>query len=257
LKLLDRIIKEIPEEYLEQKIRNISVGIYMTVVKTRETGCAFTWSGGEEIPHLNSEITIMDDLRSLRAKDLIPYIHSKIPLERTIAMATINSLFVQLKKDVLISGNILPYLKENFKNRNISMIGYFKFHKEVSSWSENFNIIENKAVPGTTDFNQSKSILESSDLIFVTGVSILTNTLEEIIRLGKNSTIVLFGPTAPFSNSLLDSGVDFITSIMPIESDLFFNSVTEGRIVPKFRHCQLKTLTKKKIKLPEKEFFQN
>ena len=254
--LEEKIIEEIPEYLQDQLVKEVNAGIYMSSVMSESVGCAFTLTGGEPVPHMNPEIKSKSPIRGMKAIDLAKWAKSDIPLEVTLGYAAINSLLNQKKELNLYYGNIMKYLKTRFSGKKIRMIGYFAFHDEMNSWTNDFKIIENKPVTETINYENGKEELSGADLVIVTGVTLLNRTFEDVIKRCRDSFVVLFGPTPPFSKTLLDMGVDMIGNFVPTDVNDYYNSVTEGRVVLSFRSCKLAIMSKETVVLPEGGFLK-
>jgi uncharacterized protein (DUF4213/DUF364 family) len=253
----DRILTEIPKKICKQRVKEVSAGIYMSAVLTESVGCAFTLAGDAPVPHMNPTITSSEPIRGMEAIELASWSNSKVPLEKTLGYAAMNSLLNQRGDVKFQFGNPLSYLKKRFQNKRIRMVGYFAFHPEINSWTDDFKIIENKPVTDTLTFEMGKDELEGSELTIVTGVTLLNGSFMDVLSRCRDGFVVLFGPTVPFANTLLEMGVDMICGFVPEDVREFYNCVTEGRIVTKFRSCRVATISREKIEFESDNFFQN
>ncbi|MCK5682700.1 hypothetical protein KAJ27_01205 [bacterium] len=252
--IIAEIIDTLDAKFTSETIKRVVVGVYMTAVETHSIGCTYTLRDKELIPHLNPDIRNAGFLAGKTAEEVIRWYNSNSSLERSIAVAAMNTC-LNRQKDQLLSGDPLLYIRERFEGKKVAMVGHFPFAEEICEWAGEFSILELNPTKGDRNYNEAKEILKTVDMTVVTGVTLLNGTFNDVVQNADSSFILMLGPTVPFSTVLFDHGVDMISSLVVSDSDNLFNSIAEGAIVPKYRGGEIMSMTRESgVKLPAGDF---
>lgn len=233
------------------------VGVYMTCVENSlgKMGVSYTWRDEDLVPHLCRGIRDAGSLRGKPMSEIIGMIGSPSSLERSLAMAGINSLLNAGIKMEAREGDMLLYLRENFKGKKVAMVGHFPFADEIRGWAGEFHVIEKNPVGDDVLFDAAgKKYLKSADATVITGTTILNKSFAEVISECGNSFNVMLGPTVPPSEILFRHGVSAIVAIKATDNEKLYSSIAEGAIVPRFRGSEMVTYCEKNITLPRGDF---
>ena len=91
------------------------------------------------------------------------------------------------------------------------MIGHFPHHEAIRSAAREFHILEKRPQPGDLPAEAAPEVLPDADVVAMTGVTCLNDTIEELLKYKKTgSTWIVLGPTVPLSPVLFEFGVDVI-----------------------------------------------
>ena len=236
---------------------NACVGVYMTCVENSlgKMGVSYTWRDENLVPHLCRGIRDAGSLRGKPMREIIGMVNSPSSLERSLAMAGINSLLNAGIKMQARSGDMLLYLCDNFKGKKVAMVGHFPFADEVGKWAGEFHVIEKNPVGDDVLFDGAgKKYLNEADATIITGTTILNKSFIDVIGECKNSFNVMLGPTVPPSELLFDRGVSAIVAIRSVDDDALYSSIAEGAIVPRFKGSEMVTYCREKLELPRGDF---
>jgi len=236
---------------------NACVGVYMTCVENSlgEMGVSYTWRDENLVPHLCRGIRDAGSLHGKPMEEIIDLINSPSSLERSLAMAGINSLLNSNLSMKAQSGDMLMYLRENFKGKKIAMVGHFPFAEEIRKWAGEFHVIERNPVGDDVLFKGAgQKYLNEADATIITGTTILNKSFIEVISECKNSFNVMLGPTVPPSAVLFNYGVSAIVAIKTIDNARLYSSIAEGAIVPRFKGSEMVTYCREKLELPKGDF---
>ena len=131
-------------------------------------------------------------------------------VERSIKLATINSLTEEPKG--LIECNSFDYLSYDYlKGKKVSFIGHFPRAEKMKTKGIDVNIIELDPREGDISWDSSHKILEQSDVIYITGHTILNNSFFEVIKRTPNAEKrIMAGMSVPLDTLLVDSGIHII-----------------------------------------------
>ncbi|EKD69182.1 MAG: Protein containing DUF364 [uncultured bacterium] len=258
---IDFFLKELHDEAKARSagavVEKACVGVYMTCVENSlgKMGVSYTWRDENLVPHLCRGIKDAGNLRGKAMGEIIDLIDSPSSLERSLAMAGINSL---LNADLSMqaqSGDMLLYLRDNFKGKKIAMVGHFPFADEMKKWAGEFHVIEKNPVGDDVLFEGAgKKYLNEADATVITGTTILNKSFVEVIGECKNSFNVMLGPTVPPSAVLFKYGVNAIVAIKATDNAQLYSSIAEGAIVPRFKGSEMVTYCREKIELPRGDF---
>jgi hypothetical protein len=112
-------------------------------------------------------------------------------------------------------GNAIDFFATLAKTRHTSFIGHFK---EGAGWREQgypVDMIELFPQPGDIHWDQSHEVLARTEIVLMTGLTLVNDTFHEVIRRTPNASIrVIMGPTVPFSPALFGEGIHFIGSTL-------------------------------------------
>ncbi len=109
-------------------------------------------------------------------------------------------------------------------------------------------IIEKQPRPGDYPEQAGETFLPQSDIVVISGTTLLNRTLPGILALcRKDSVRMLLGPTTPLSEVLFDYGIDILAGSLVTDRDTVLRSVSEGasfRQIKKKGGIRLLTLIK-------------
>lgn len=225
----------------------------MTAVAARTVGCAYTWRDQIGAAHLCGEITGGGRLRGTSTARLAERLTASVCLERSVGMAALNSL-LNVPKPRLQTGDILAYLRGRFSGARVGMIGHFPFAPEIREWAGEFKIIEKSPVEDDLPEEAGAAWLKTCDLVIITGVTLLNDTLPGIIKAAPKAWKMMLGPTVPLHEILLDAGLDALNGIVCTDEERYWPGIEEGAIVPRYEGCASHILAKEKLDLPPGDF---
>ncbi|MCK9225228.1 MAG: DUF364 domain-containing protein [Candidatus Muirbacterium halophilum] len=138
-------------------------------------------------------------------------------VERSIKLATINSLIEEPKN--LIECNSFDYLSYDYlKDKKISFIGHFPRAEKMRANGLDVNIIELIPREGDISWDNSHEILQKTDIIYITGHTILNNSFLEVINRTPNAQKRLMaGMSVPLHPVLMECGIDIIGTSLILE----------------------------------------
>jgi uncharacterized protein (DUF4213/DUF364 family) len=176
------------------------------------------------------------DYEGRPAAELLKSIKSNNPIERSMALATINALNYD---DALI----LPEDKDNRilfdkfeigEGTKAAMVGFFgplvNVFKQKKATLEIFDSSRN--LGQKEDFY--KKLGDWAEVLFLTSTSILNNTTEEIMGyLGKDVKTVLLGPSTPMKREAFEHlPVHMLAGTVPIDKENILKSIRHGMGTP-------------------------
>ena len=133
-------------------------------------------------------------------------------------MACLKSLLPEPEQTV--DGNAIDLVAKAAARVPSCFIGHFK---TAATWREMgfpVNIVELFPRPGDIHWNDAGKVLSQAELVLMTGLTVVNETLEAVIqRTPKARLRIIMGPTVPASPVLFDCGIDLlgITLIHDVE----------------------------------------
>jgi len=117
-------------------------------------------------------------------------------------------------------GNAIDFFETLAQSHRTSFIGHFK---EGAVWRDKgypVDIIELFPQPGDIHWDQSHETLARTEIVLMTGLTLVNDTFHEVIRRTPNAAIrVLMGPTVPFSPVFFSEGIHFIGATLVADVD--------------------------------------
>ena len=225
MEILKSIIKSINND---ASIKEVRIGSHWTAVVSNYCGLASTLNPGICRGHAEDEDEAFHSFTDMTALKLAEYSFLPDIAKASIGLAAINSLIdVNMEKCEDLNG--LDFIRNVGKNKNISIIGHFPFLDELAKRAKNLWIIEKRPGPGDLPVEKSAEYLPISDIIIISGTTLINHTLAGILKLCNNRSIkMLLGPTTPMADVLFDYGIDILSGSVVTNLDIALKYISEG-----------------------------
>jgi len=169
------------------------------------------------------------ELTKKSALELAEYAKSWNLTEASLGVAAINSLIEPqgVYKDI----NIFDFIYNKFYNRKnkIAIIGHFLDKKiDILRKIGDVFIIEKNPQEGDLPDTAAEYILLESDIVVITGTTIINKSIERLLQLSKNAFTVVVGPTTPMSDVLFDYGADVLAGVYVKNPERVMRKISEG-----------------------------
>lgn len=224
-----KVLKEIISTLKNAKIHEVRTCVRWTaVVSEIGYGLASTLQNKSHCDDPEKLVRNCGALTNKSGLELAEYVFSDNLLEASIGMATINSL-IQIDNSKVLKEDILEILHDKIENKNITMIGHFPIVKKLKELAKNLWIIEQNPSEGDLNVEEGKKVIPKSDLVIITGTSLINHTFMNILDLcNKDSYKVLLGPSTPISPILFEYGINMISGIKIVDIDKVFHYIGQG-----------------------------
>lgn len=134
---------------------------------------------------------------------------SRETLRRAVGMACLKSLLTVPTS--VMSGNAVMMVEAAAARVPTCFIGYFKEGAQWREMGRPVNIVELFPRPGDIHWDDAKEVLEEAQIVLMSGLTVVNETLAEVIRRTPNAKVrVMMGPTVPPSPVLFDCGLDLL-----------------------------------------------
>ncbi|HAQ38825.1 MAG TPA: hypothetical protein DCQ58_09990, partial [Saprospirales bacterium] len=162
-------------------------------------------------------------------------------LVQTLKIAALNASFhgsLAKNKYVFLSKTDPVDLLDLNQYSNITMVGAFSAYiKKISGFQARLRVLEfseDAFEPEHKNFfvpaGQFRDILPTSDLIIITGLTLVNNTFDELLSyIPAQTTSILIGPSAGIPPELFfENNIDMIGATRITKTELLFPLVSQG-----------------------------
>lgn len=249
---IDNIKSIIGEELNQLTVERAVFGLFFSGVKlsTGHGGLCFTPI--KEMPEAvccPSTAKAMPLSGKLSGRSVLKYIedvHSKNPLKRTLGIATLNALSalcweqqkasernyeINMGEDAFDKVDVTQFKKVVVIGALVPML------KKLTQAKADYKVLEmdartlkGKELEHYAPATDASLYIPDADLIVITGVTILNNTLSDLLKMAKKGAeIIVTGPTASMlPDALFNKGVTILGGIIVTKADEILDIISEG-----------------------------
>ena len=209
--LLNQIIEDMPAncQLMEVKVGLHWTGVTLKVSDQLRCGLASTVAGS----HAHGEadnVGPAGELMSMSPNQLAGLVHSHRPTERAIGLAAINAALSQ-PGPAWSQADALEVLKSKGADKTVGLIGHFPFIPQLRPATRRLFVLEKDPVPGELAADSAPEILPQCDVVAITSMTILNDSLAELLPLlPADGFTMLLGPSTPMSPRLFNLGIDML-----------------------------------------------
>jgi len=221
------VIEDILESLADQdaEVRDLRICLRATAVWTRRLGLAYTFP---RVHHGRvSEQPKPRRLSEMSARELAKLALSEDRIDAAVGMAAINSLLDPSPED-LKTGNALELILRHGAGRSVTVVGHFPFVERLREKVEDLWVLELYPQDGDLPSEDAPEVIPRSDVVAITGTTLLNHTLEGLLELARGKTVILLGPTTPMTGVFFEHGVDHVCGSLVEDPDLALKCVSEG-----------------------------
>ncbi|HEY9070861.1 MAG TPA: DUF364 domain-containing protein [Candidatus Ozemobacteraceae bacterium] len=210
-KVIEAVKSSIPAGHLAAEVRKVAIYAFMTLVRTDQQGLSMTLLD-DRIYRGNSHAPVrhMGSVERLSLAELISWTDSVMPLERSVGMAALNAALLPPTRPC-VDGNALELMAELARGKRAVVVGHFPSMEPIRAAASAFHVLEKRPMPGDLPAEAASQVIPDADIVAMTGVTCLNDTVDDLLRLKKPGSIwLMLGPTVPLSPALFEFGVDII-----------------------------------------------
>jgi uncharacterized protein len=205
--LLEQLLSNANRDVL---IENVYIFLNWVIVKTDKYAMSTMLTGMPGLVDPTGMNTFVGDIIGKNAYSIAKeYLTSTETLKRAVGMATLKGILPDVQN--YKSGNAIDFYKHIAAVSPTCFIGHFN---EGALWrAEGYpvSIVELFPRPGDIHWDNSHSVLENAELVLMTGLTIVNNTFDEVVKRTPNAKYrVVMGPTVPLSPVLFEYGITTI-----------------------------------------------
>lgn len=247
---VESVKKILGNEYENMTVDRAVLGLFFSGVKLSSGHGGICFTPVKEIPEAvccpssAAAMPLSGKLSGRNVKDYIDDIFKENVLRRALGIATLNALStlcwekmndknyeistnvdafdeIEITKEekVVVVGALVPMIKKLIKNGNEFCI----LEMDPATLKEH-------EMKYFVDACNSDKVVPSADVLVITGVSVINNTLEGLLSLAKkDARIVVTGPTVSMlPDAFFKRGVTVIGGIIVTKSDEVLDVISEG-----------------------------
>jgi len=227
--ILEAVKATIPAEYCELPLQNVASFAFITTVKSRRLGMSMTLSDERVFEYkVHLPVSNMGEIENVGLKKVLSWTDSLQGIERSFAIAAINSS-LPLDGKKYFSGNALELAAKLGVGKRVAVVGHFPHTERIKEVASAFHIIEKRPQEGDLNAGEAVNIIPQADVVAMTGVTCLNDTIEGLLALKKpGATIIVVGPSVPLSSALFDFGVDVIGGAWVEDENEVYAKASQG-----------------------------
>ncbi|MDD2338469.1 MAG: DUF364 domain-containing protein, partial [Geobacteraceae bacterium] len=203
----------------EEKAARVLIGPHWIAVQSRNTGIAHVFRGREGFE--------LSEAGAIQGKDILEIaagLKSWEPLEASLGLAALSSLVEPTGENA----NVFDYIMSCAPGKTVTCIGRFPFYERLARSAAQSYLLEMNPQPGELPPFAAEEVIPESDLVIITGTSLINKTLQRLLELSRNSIAIVLGPSTPMNDVLFDFGASVIAGVRIVDQEKLFRSVAQG-----------------------------
>lgn len=227
--ILEAVKATIPAKHFAMPLQKVGTFAFVTTVKSQRLGCCMTLSD-DRVFEIKVHVPVqhLGEIETLGLKKLISWTDSLNGIERSFAISAINSA-LPLDGKKYFSGNALELAAILGKGKRVAVVGHFPHMENIRRNAAEFHIIEKRPQEGDLHAEDAVKVIPHADVVAMTGVTCLNDTIEGLLALKKPGAIfIVVGPSVPLSSALFDFGVDVIGGAWCEDDEGVFKMAMQG-----------------------------
>lgn len=227
--ILDAVKSTIPAEFYSIPLQRVASFAFMTAVKSKRLGLSMTLSDDRVFEFkVNLPVSHMGEIETLGLRKVMSWTDSLQGIERSFAIAGINGA-LPLDGKKYFTGNALELAARLGAGKKVAVIGHFPHMENIKNVASSFSILEKRPQEGDCPAEDAVKIIPQADVVAMTGVTCLNDTIEGLLALKKPGAIfIVVGPSVPLSSALFDFGVDVIGGAWVEDEEEVCRKIAQG-----------------------------
>ncbi len=218
MKLVDALLESVSTS-ADETIRRVMVGLHWISVESKFTGMAHTFRGRE-----GAELEDAGNILGKNVLEIADRLRSWEPLDAGLGLAALCSLIEPKGENV----NVYDYILSVAPGKTVTCIGRFPFYGKLASTALKAHLLEMNPREGELPPFAAEEVIPESDLVVITGTTLINKSLERLLELSRGKICVVLGPSTPMSDVLFDFGATVIGGVEVVESERLFVSLMQG-----------------------------
>lgn len=207
---------------VDAPVRAVLFGPRSSLVQGDAVGLAYLHPSdpGESLPAPR-----LPEKTSLRALALLA--GSSHPVEASVGVAAINAA-IRPDPASLEVGNGYEVVLQHGAGRDVTLVGHFSFVEQLRAQVRNLWVLELHPEEGDLPASEAPRVVPRSDVVAITGSTLVNHTLEDLLTLARGRHVILLGPSTIFSPVLFDYGVSTVCGAVVLDVEEVKRCVSEG-----------------------------
>jgi uncharacterized protein (DUF4213/DUF364 family) len=167
-------------------------------------------------------------------------------LEASIGVAAINSM-LDIDESPTMEMNASEVLSSRGQGKNVALVGRFRFIPQLRQTARRLWVIEQHPAQDEYPAESAADLLPQADVVAITGSTLVNHTLDGLLALcNSNATVIVLGPTTPFSPILFNHGVNIICGTCVVDEVSVLRTVNRAVALHQVEGVKLLTFVGKK-----------
>lgn len=245
MKLLEDLLTTLPDG----NVIDVRIGLHWTTVVVNSNGIRYcglaSTIGLQHEHHGRSDVPDAGCLELQSATALSSLALSEPGALASVGVAAINALIPPFP-ELWEQGDAEQLIREIGIGKKVVVIGDFPFVSRLRHEISNLYVIDRKPHQGVFPESLAPEILPDSDIVAITGMSIINHTIESLLDLCYPKTkIIILGPSTPLSPVLFDHGVNFLCGSVVTDIDSVVHAAGQGATFRQLRKAGIQLVTMK------------
>lgn len=230
-------------------IVEVRIGLRWTAVVAEVEGerrCGLSSTLGEFHDHSGKpQVPQAGQLDMLPGKELAAFACERDnPVLASVGVATLNALLPSPEPNTWYEGNAEHILAEHGARKRVVVIGHFPFVSRLSERVEGLTVVERHPLEGEIPAESASQVLPQAEVVAITGMALVNHTLEGLLKLcSPQATVMILGPSTPFSHVLYTYGVDLLSGSVVTEIEPVLKTLTQGANFPQIHRAGVRLVT--------------
>ncbi len=228
MELLRKILSDLPDG----DIVDVRIGLHWTAVAMEVDGkhrCGL--SSTLESPHEHGgppQVPQAGELETLSGRALAELaLEVDHPTLASVGVAAINALLPP--PETFSEVNAEHILADYGSDKRVAIVGHFPFIPKLRECVAELSVLERDPRKGDLSAEAAPQVIPQSDVVAITGMTMVNHTLQGLLRLCKPEALVMvLGPSTPFSPVLYEYGVDLLSGSIVTEIEPVLRTVSQG-----------------------------
>jgi hypothetical protein len=223
--ILSRLLEQLPTP--TPRLNDLHMFLHWVIANCRRPGVASFFR-----PYNPAETCYQSSyLGDLIGRPVTEIAEMLVDSDDVLRLATVKACIngsLPVPKDIFEANAVDPFA-EMVKHCRTCFIGHFT---QAETWRDlgyPVTIIELQPRPGDIHWNDSKPALRNTEIVFITGLTLINGTFSEVIsRTPQAKYRVLLGPTVPCNPLFFDYGIHLIGSTLVSDLNLTIRYFQHG-----------------------------
>lgn len=249
--LPDDLLASLP---VDRGVVGVHIGIHWTTVGLAEgpNGEPARWGMAktllpEERPghrheHASGSVAKAGTLQTCTAHELAALALSHSGPEQSVGWAAINALNAP-DESRCVELNAGDFLLERGQGKRVVVVGHFPFVRQLRPVVGELWVLELNPAPGDTPAGAAPEVVPQADVVAVTSLTLLNGTFGGLAGLWRaDATVILLGPSTPFSPLLFDYGIDYLSGTDIVDPERANRTICQGASFKQVQGVRLLTM---------------
>jgi len=227
----------------------VRIGLRWTAVVAEVEGerrCGLSSTLGELYEHSGkSHVPQAGQLEMFPGRELAAFAYERdSPVLASIGVAALNALLPSPEPKTWCEGNAEHILAEHGARKRVVVVGHFPFISRLSEHVAELIVVERRPREGEFPAEIASQVLPQAEVVAITGMALVNHTLEDLLKLcSPQATVMVLGPSTPFSHVLFNYGVDLLSGSVVTEIEPVLKTLTQGANFPQIHRAGVRLVT--------------